>query len=40
VLETARHVLRLALDHALEGRDLRTRAVARAVIGRRRNKEN
>lgn len=39
VLETARSVLRLALDHALEGRDLRTRAVARAVIGRRRNKE-
>jgi len=39
VLETARSVLRVALDHALEGRDLRTRAVARAVIGRRRNKE-
>ncbi|MFM7397296.1 MAG: DNA repair protein RecO [Gammaproteobacteria bacterium] len=39
VLETARSVLRLALDHALEGRDLRTRAVARAVAGRRRNKE-
>lgn len=40
VLETARSVLRVALDHALEGRDLRTRAVARAVIGRRRNKES
>jgi DNA repair protein RecO (recombination protein O) len=39
VLETARSVLRVALDHALEGRDLRTRAVARAVIGRRRKKE-
>ncbi len=39
VLETARSVLRAGLDHALEGRDLRTRAVARAVIGRRRNKE-
>jgi len=38
VLETARSVLRVALDHALEGRDLRTRAVARAVIGRRRKK--
>lgn len=40
VLETARSVLRLALDHALEGRDLRTRAVARAVVGRRRSKES
>jgi DNA repair protein RecO (recombination protein O) len=40
VLETARSVLRVALDHALDGRDLRTRAVARAVIGRRRNKES
>jgi len=39
VLETARRVLRAALDRALEGRDLNTRAVARAVIRRPRRQE-
>lgn len=38
VLEAARRVLRTALDRALEGRDLSTRAVARSV-SRRRHKE-
>ena len=33
-LDAARHVLRLALDHCLEGRDLRTRAVARSMSRR------
>jgi DNA repair protein RecO (recombination protein O) len=32
VLEQARRVMRIALDHALEGRELRTRGVARAVV--------
>jgi len=31
VLEQARRLMRIALDHALEGRELRTRGVARAV---------
>lgn len=35
VEETARRLFRAALDRALEGRDLRTRAVARAVTRRR-----
>ena len=35
-LEDARRVLRAALDHLLEGRELRTRAVARAVARRPR----
>ena len=39
VLETARRVLRAALDRALEGRDLNTRAVARAVVRRSRSQE-
>lgn len=39
VLETARQVLRLALDRALEGRELTTRAVARSVVRRRRGQE-
>lgn len=39
VLETARRVLRVALDRALEGRDLNTRAVARAVVRRPRVQE-
>ncbi|MCS6946909.1 MAG: hypothetical protein NZM12_04770, partial [Steroidobacteraceae bacterium] len=30
-LETARHLLSAALAHCLEGRELRTRAVARAI---------
>jgi len=34
VLEDARRLMRAALDHALEGRELRTRAVARAVTRR------
>ena len=34
VLEDARRLMRAALDHALEGRELRTRAVARAVSRR------
>jgi DNA repair protein RecO (recombination protein O) len=34
VLEDARRLMRAALDHALEGRELRTRAVARAVARR------
>jgi|LakMenEpi03Aug12_release.lakeMendotaPanAssembly.Ray.scaffolds.fasta_scaffold28238_2 DNA repair protein RecO (recombination protein O) len=34
VLEDARRLMRTALDHALEGRELRTRAVARAVTRR------
>ena len=34
VLEDARRLMRTALDHALEGRELRTRAVARAVSRR------
>lgn len=33
-LDAARHVLRLALDHCLEGRELRTRAVARSMSRR------
>ena len=33
-LEDARRLLRLALDHCLEGRELRTRAVARAIAHR------
>lgn len=33
-LEDARRVMRAALDHLLEGRELRTRAVARAVARR------
>lgn len=37
-LEAARRILRMALDRALEGRDLSTRAVARAV-SRRQHKE-
>jgi DNA repair protein RecO (recombination protein O) len=35
-LEDARRLLKAALDHCLEGRDLATRAVARAIEGRRR----
>lgn len=35
-LEDARRLLKAALDHCLEGRELTTRAVARAVEGRRR----
>ena len=34
VLEDTRRLMRAALDHALEGRELRTRAVARAVTRR------
>lgn len=34
VLEDARRLMRAALDHALEGRELRTRTVARAVARR------
>lgn len=34
VLEDVRRLMRAALDHALEGRELRTRAVARAVTRR------
>ena len=34
VLEDARKIMRLALDGALEGRELRTRDVARAVSRR------
>jgi len=34
VLDDARRLMRAALDHALEGRELRTRAVARAVTRR------
>ena len=34
VLEDARRLMRTALDHALEGRELRTRMVARAVSRR------
>jgi DNA repair protein RecO (recombination protein O) len=33
-LEDARRLLRLALDHCLEGRELRTRAVARSIARR------
>jgi DNA repair protein RecO (recombination protein O) len=40
VLETARQVLRVALDRALEGRELNTRAVARSVVRRRRDRES
>ena len=36
VLDDARRVLRAALDHLLEGRELRTRAVAQAVARRPR----
>jgi DNA repair protein RecO (recombination protein O) len=39
VLETARRVLRTALDRALEGRELNTRAVARSVARRQRDRE-
>ena len=39
-LETARQVLRVALDRALEGRELNTRAVARSVVRRRRDRES
>ncbi|MGH8218061.1 MAG: DNA repair protein RecO [Steroidobacteraceae bacterium] len=35
-LEDARRLLKAALDHCLEGRELATRAVARAIEGRRR----
>jgi len=38
VLEPAKRILRMALDHALDGRELRTRTVARAVA--RRSKED
>lgn len=38
-LETSRRLFRNALDQALEGRDLRTRAVARSVIRRPASKE-
>jgi len=37
VLEPAKRILRIALDHALDGRELKTRTVARAVA--RRSKE-
>jgi DNA repair protein RecO (recombination protein O) len=37
-LEDARRVLRAALDYCLEGRELATRAVARAVAGKERNR--
>jgi hypothetical protein len=37
-LEPAKRILRMALDHALDGRELRTRTVARAVA--RRSKED
>lgn len=39
VWEEARRLMRLAIDHALEGRELRTRAVARAVGHRARRGE-
>ena len=39
VLDTARRVLRTALDRALEGRDLNTRAVARTISRRPRRQE-
>jgi len=39
VEETARRLFRAALDRALEGRDLRTRAVARALSRRRTEQE-
>jgi len=35
-LEDARRLLKAAIDHCLEGRELATRAVARAIEGRRR----
>jgi hypothetical protein len=38
VLEPAKRILRMALDHALDGRELQTRTVARAVA--RRSKED
>jgi DNA repair protein RecO (recombination protein O) len=37
-LEDARRVLRAALDYCLEGRELATRAVARAVAGKERHR--
>lgn len=39
-LETGRRLFRTALDRALEGRDLRTRAVARSVVRRPVKKES
>lgn len=39
VQDTARRLFRAAIDRALEGRDLRTRAVARAVVRRRTDQE-